>query len=51
MALKEGGEDAIWIETISSTEDFQSVLEAALMTRLPVCATITFDISAGSMMR
>ena len=50
MALREGGVDAIWIETMSSIEEFQSALEAALMTGLPVCATMTFDTSARSMM-
>ena len=35
---------------MSSIEEFQSALEAALMTGLPVCATMTFDTSARSMM-
>ncbi len=50
MALQEGGVDTIWIETMSSIEEFQSALEAALMTGLPICATMTFDTSARSMM-
>ena len=50
MALSEGGVDAIWIEIMSSIEEFQSALEATLMTGLPVCATMTFDTSGRSMM-
>ena len=50
MALQEGGVHAIWIETMSLIGEFQLALEAVLMTGLSVCATMTFDASARSMM-
>ena len=49
-ALAEGGVDMLWIETMSSTEEIASALEAAKTTGLPVAATMTFDTAARSMM-
>ena len=49
-ALAEGGADALWIETMSSTEEVAAAAEAAKKTGLPVAATLTFDTARRSMM-
>jgi 5-methyltetrahydrofolate--homocysteine methyltransferase len=49
-ALAEGGADALWIETMSSTEEVAAAVEAAKKTGLPVAATLTFDTARRSMM-
>lgn len=49
-ALAEGGADALWIETMSSTEEVAAAAEAARTTGLPVAATLTFDTARRSMM-
>ena len=42
-ALEEGGADVLWIETISSEEEFRAAVEGARTTGLPVVATMSFD--------
>ena len=49
-ALKEGGVDLLWIETISSIEEVNAAFEAASSTGLPVASTMTFDTAGKSMM-
>lgn len=49
-ALEEGGADVLWIETISSEEEFRAALEGARTTGLPVVATMSFDTNGRTMM-
>jgi methionine synthase I (cobalamin-dependent) len=49
-ALEEGGADVLWIETISSEEEFKAALEGARTTSLPVVATMSFDTNGRTMM-
>ena len=49
-ALAKGGADALWIETMSSTEEVAAAADAAKKTGLPVAATLTFDTARRSMM-
>lgn len=49
-ALMEGGADVIWSETISSTEEFHAVVEAAARQGAPLCATLSFDTAGRTMM-
>jgi 5-methyltetrahydrofolate--homocysteine methyltransferase len=50
QALEAGGADVLWIETISSEEEFKSALEGARTTALPVVATMSFDTNGRTMM-
>ncbi|MEE4236914.1 MAG: betaine--homocysteine S-methyltransferase [Anderseniella sp.] len=50
QALEEGGADVLWIETISSEEEFKAALEGARTTKLPVVATMSFDTNGRTMM-
>lgn len=45
-ALKSGGVDLLWVETISSAEEFRAAAEAARLTEMPWCGMMSFD-SAG----
>lgn len=49
-ALMEGGADVIWAETMSSTEEFNAVAEAAARQASPFCATLSFDTAGRTMM-
>ncbi len=49
-ALEAGGADVLWIETISSEEEFKAALEGARATNLPVVATMSFDTNGRTMM-
>ncbi len=49
-ALIEGGADVIWVETISSVEEFRAVAEAAANQGAPFCATLSFDTAGRTMM-
>lgn len=49
-ALEAGGADVLWIETISSEEEFKAALEGARSTGLPVVATMSFDTNGRTMM-
>ncbi len=49
-ALEAGGADVLWIETISSEEEFKAALEGARTTSLPVVATMSFDTNGRTMM-
>lgn len=49
-ALAEGGADVLWIETISSTEEYAAAVAGAAATGLPVVGTMTFDTNGRTMM-
>ena len=49
-ALKEGGADVLWIETMSSTQESEAAIEGANTTGLPVICTYSFDTNGRSMM-
>lgn len=50
IALKEGGVDVFWFETISSLEEMRAGLEAVQDLGLPVAATMSFDTNGNTMM-
>ena len=49
-ALKEGGADVIWIETMSSKEELEAAVEGAATCGLPVVTTMSFDTNGRTMM-
>ncbi len=49
-ALKEGGADFLWVETMSSKEEVAAAVDGAATTGLPVVATMTFDTAGRTMM-
>lgn len=49
-ALAAAGVDAIWIETMSSTEELAAAVDAAVRTGLPVVSTMSFDTHGKTMM-
>lgn len=49
-ALKEGGADVLWIETMSAREELTAAAEAARKVGLPFVCTMTFDTNARTMM-
>ncbi|MEM8646123.1 MAG: betaine--homocysteine S-methyltransferase [Pseudomonadota bacterium] len=49
-ALKAGGADLLWIETISGPEELQAATEGAAETGLPVVTTMSFDTNGCTMM-
>lgn len=49
-ALKEGGADVLWIETMSSTQESEAAIEGANQTGLAVICTYSFDTNGRSMM-
>jgi len=48
--LKEGGADVLWVETISSPEEFAAAGEAAQRAGMPWCGTMSFDTAGRTMM-
>ncbi|MGI9450195.1 MAG: betaine--homocysteine S-methyltransferase, partial [Geminicoccaceae bacterium] len=50
MALKEGGIDVAWIETMFSEEELTAAVEAVEIAGLPYVLTMTFDSSGRTMM-
>jgi methionine synthase I (cobalamin-dependent) len=50
LALKEGGADVLWIETISSHEELSAAVEGAAAAALPIIATMSFDTNGRTMM-
>jgi methionine synthase I (cobalamin-dependent) len=50
QALAAAGADAIWIETLSSTEELAAAVEAAAATGLPIVSTMSFDTHGKTMM-
>jgi methionine synthase I (cobalamin-dependent) len=49
-ALKNGGADVLWIETMSSVEETEAAVAGARTTGLPVVATLSFDTNGRTMM-
>ena len=49
-ALKSGGADLLWVETISSAEEFRAAAEAARLAAMPWCGMMSFDTAGRTMM-
>lgn len=49
-ALKAGGVDVLWVETISAPEEFKAAAEAFAMVDMPWCGTMSFDTAGRTMM-
>ena len=50
LALKEGGADVIWIETMSSEEELKAAVEGCSKAGLPIVTTMSFDTNGRTMM-
>ena len=50
IALKEGGADVLWIETMSSREEVQLAVKGAGQAGLPIVFTMSFDTNGRTMM-
>ncbi|QIR86039.1 betaine--homocysteine S-methyltransferase [Paracoccus sp. AK26] len=49
-ALKEGGVDILWVETISCEREFRAAAEAARLADLPWCGMMSFDTAGRTIM-
>ncbi len=49
-ALKQGGVDILWIETMSGREELEAAVTGAAGAGLPIVATMTFDTNGHTMM-
>ncbi|WP_319547103.1 betaine--homocysteine S-methyltransferase [Ruegeria conchae] len=49
-ALKAGGADVLWLETISAPEEFRAAAEAFALADMPWCGTMSFDTAGRTMM-
>lgn len=49
-ALKDGGADVLWVETISAPEEYKATAEAANLAGMPWCGTMSFDTAGRTMM-
>ena len=49
-ALKAGGADVLWVETISAAEEYKAAAEAARLAAMPWCGTMSFDTAGRTMM-
>lgn len=50
LALKEGGVDVLWIETISSIEESHAAIRGASVADLPIVLTLSIDTNGRTMM-
>ena len=50
VALAEGGVDVLWIETMSSKEEFEAAILGARSAGLPIVGTMSFDTNGRTMM-
>ncbi len=50
MALKDGGVDVLWIETMSSEDELKAAVEGAAEAGLPIVTTMSFDTNGRTMM-
>ena len=50
IGLKEGGADVLWLETISSSEEYRAAAEAFSHVDLPWVGTMSFDTAGRTMM-
>jgi 5-methyltetrahydrofolate--homocysteine methyltransferase len=48
--LRDGGADVLWVETISSGEEYRAAAEAAARAGMPWCGTMSFDTAGRTMM-
>ncbi|WOI55104.1 betaine--homocysteine S-methyltransferase [Palleronia sp. LCG004] len=48
--LKEGGADILWVETVSSPEEYRAASEGAALADMPWCGTMSFDTAGRTMM-
>jgi len=49
-ALREGGVDVLWAETISAPGEFKAAAEAFALADMPWCGTMSFDTAGRTMM-
>ncbi len=49
-ALKEGGADVLWVETISSPDEYRAAARAAALADMPWVGTMSFDTGGRTMM-
>jgi len=49
-ALKAGGADVLWVETISAPEEFRAATDAFALADMPWCGTMSFDTAGRTMM-
>ncbi len=49
-ALKAGGADVLWLETISAPEEFRAAAEAFALADMQWCGTMSFDTAGRTMM-
>ncbi|EAR50659.1 methionine synthase I [Oceanicola granulosus HTCC2516] len=49
-ALKAGGADVLWVETISAAEEYKAAAEAFALADMPWCGTMSFDTAGRTMM-
>ena len=49
-ALKAGGADVLWVETISAPEEYRAAAEACALADMPWCGTMSFDTAGRTMM-
>lgn len=50
LALKAGGVDVLWIETMSSREEVEAAVAGAGVAGLPIVCTLSFDTNGRTMM-
>lgn len=50
LALRDGGVDVIWIETMSSEEELKAAVEGVAQAGLPIVTTMSFDTNGRTMM-
>ena len=50
VALKDGGADVLWIETMSSEEELRAAVTGAETAGLPIVTTMSFDTNGRTMM-
>lgn len=50
LALKQGGADVLWIETMSSREEVELAVQGASQSELPIVFTMSFDTNGRTMM-
>jgi 5-methyltetrahydrofolate--homocysteine methyltransferase len=49
-ALRDGGADVLWVETISAMEELRAAADAIADLELPWCVTMSFDTAGRTMM-
>ncbi|MFN3276044.1 MAG: betaine--homocysteine S-methyltransferase [Paracoccus sp. (in: a-proteobacteria)] len=49
-ALRDGGADLLWVETLSSLEELRAAAEAARRVGMPWCGALSFDTAGRTMM-